>query len=103
MAKKRILFISHAATRTGAPMMLLHLLRWLAENSDFECDLLLLRGGPLESEFYKVTRPVAGRRFAMLAAESAALQNLLPHLHPRLKGIARFAPLLRGGQSVARR
>jgi hypothetical protein len=49
---KRILFIGHDATRSGAPFVLLHLLRWLRKNApDLEFELLLLSGGELEREF----------------------------------------------------
>src|SRR5262245_56080071 len=31
---KRVLFISHEASRTGAPIVLLHFLRWFKRNTD---------------------------------------------------------------------
>jgi glycosyltransferase involved in cell wall biosynthesis len=52
----KILFVSHEATRTGAPMFLLHFLRWLRRETDQEFELLLNHGGPLEPEFAKVAR-----------------------------------------------
>ncbi|HMJ08251.1 MAG TPA: hypothetical protein VK468_04555, partial [Pyrinomonadaceae bacterium] len=53
---KRVLFIGHEAGRSGAPIVLLHLLRWLKANSpEIETDLLLLTGGELEDEYEKVT------------------------------------------------
>ena len=52
---KRILFIGHDARRTGAPIVLLHLLRWLRERyPDAEFDVLLLRGGEFESDYRRV-------------------------------------------------
>lgn len=51
---KRILFIGHEASRSGAPMILLHFLEWLKENdSPFEADLLLLQGGGDLTEEYR--------------------------------------------------
>ena len=48
----RILIIGHEAGRTGAPIVLLHLLKWLRNHEpDLEMDILLLRGGELVSEF----------------------------------------------------
>ena len=47
----KILFISHDAHRTGAPIVFLHLLNWLKKNSDIEIHILLKSGGPLESDF----------------------------------------------------
>ncbi len=48
---KRILLIGHEATRTGAPVVLLHLIRWLRENTDLDIQLLLLSGGELVSAY----------------------------------------------------
>lgn len=53
MSKKRILFISHEASRTGAPLVLLWLLNWL-KTAGIEFDVLLLRTGVLEPEFHKL-------------------------------------------------
>ena len=51
---KRILFIGHEATRSGAPFVLLHLINWLkAHCSQHEIDILLLRGGDLENAYRK--------------------------------------------------
>jgi glycosyltransferase involved in cell wall biosynthesis len=47
----KILFISHDATRTGAPIVFLHQLKWLRENTNIEMCFLLLDGGPLISNF----------------------------------------------------
>lgn len=53
---KKILFIGHEASRTGAPIVLLHLLRWIKENSSgLEADLLLLRDGELKAQYSKVS------------------------------------------------
>lgn len=49
-----ILFVSHEGTRTGAPMMLLHFLRWLRDNSTIDPQVALIRGGPLAPEFAEV-------------------------------------------------
>lgn len=49
--RTRILFVSHEASRTGAPMMLLHFLRWVREHAAVEPQIAVLRGGPLVEEF----------------------------------------------------
>lgn len=51
MTSAPILFASHEGTRTGAPMMLLHFLRWARDNADIRPEIVLLRGGPLATEF----------------------------------------------------
>ena len=49
-----ILFISHYAGRTGAPIALLHLVRWLRDNTELRFDILLRRGGELFDDFNDV-------------------------------------------------
>jgi hypothetical protein len=71
-------------------MFLLHLLRWLRANTTQEFDLLLGRGGPLESEFAKVaeihapktvaTRPEFFRRFGLIYSNTCCNGNLLETL-----------------------
>lgn len=46
--------MSHEATRTGAPIVLLRLLQWLRAHDDVDIEVLLLKGGPLEAEFAEV-------------------------------------------------
>ena len=52
--RNKILFIGHRADRTGAPILLLHLMRWLRENTELRFELLLVKGGALEAEFRKL-------------------------------------------------
>ena len=47
----RVLFVSHEASRTGAPIMLWHFLRWLRDNTDLDFETLLLNHGPLVEDF----------------------------------------------------
>ena len=49
-----VLFVSHEGTFTGAPMVLLHLLRWLRDNSRVEPTVAILRDGPLTEQFAEV-------------------------------------------------
>lgn len=59
-----VLFVGHEATRTGAPLMLLHFLRWLRAETDLSFEIVLLDGGPLVAEFREVapTRVLADLR-----------------------------------------
>src|SRR5258708_36960703 len=54
--RPRVLFVSHDASRTGSPMVLLTLQRWLRANLDIDIRTLLLEGGPLEAEFEALGR-----------------------------------------------
>ena len=47
----KILFISHDATRTGAPILILNLVKLLLTFNEFEINFLLKAGGVLENEF----------------------------------------------------
>ncbi len=49
-----VLFVSHEGTRTGAPIALLHLVRWLRDNSDVAPAIAILRDGPLATDFAEV-------------------------------------------------
>lgn len=86
---RRVLFMSHAAERTGPPIIMLHLARWLRANTDVDFELLFLQGGELEEEF-RTLAPVwildewEPPRSAAVA-ESVAWKV----------GLGRFAPRLR--------
>ena len=63
----RLLVVSHDASRTGAPLVLLTFLRWVRANTDAEVQLVLWRGGPLVEDFRAVAEvtvlhPPPGRR-----------------------------------------
>ena len=55
MPHARILFISHDASRTGAPIVLLNLLRWVKQHTSWETELLLGDGGELSDEFTRLS------------------------------------------------
>lgn len=48
---KKILFISHNATRSGAPIYLLGFIKWLNEHYKLESIILLKDGGELQKDF----------------------------------------------------
>lgn len=54
-----MLFVSHNASRSGAPLLLLAFQRWLREHTDVEVSTLLLDGGPIAGDFAGVG-PVLG-------------------------------------------
>ena len=47
----RVLFVCHEGQRTGAPLLLLWLLRWLTSHTTLEPVVALMRDGPLQQEF----------------------------------------------------
>jgi LmbE family N-acetylglucosaminyl deacetylase/glycosyltransferase involved in cell wall biosynthesis/GT2 family glycosyltransferase len=52
--RPEILFVSHEAGRTGAPVFLLNLIRYVTKAFDVSATILLLRGGDLEPEFQAI-------------------------------------------------
>lgn len=48
---KRVLFVCHDASRTGAPLMLFWLVRWLLQHQAVEAHGAILRDGPLREDF----------------------------------------------------
>jgi len=54
--RPRVLFVVHDASRSGAPILLLRLLRWLVAQDAVEVHTLLLMGGPLTADFQKVSK-----------------------------------------------
>lgn len=62
--KSNILFISHDASRTGAPLLLLHFLRALKQKpTNFNIDIILGFDGPLTSDFEEVGNTFIYKRF----------------------------------------
>jgi glycosyltransferase involved in cell wall biosynthesis len=61
------LFVCHEGQRTGAPLLLLWLIRWLVANTSIRPVVALMREGPLQEEFsavcptYTFARPVQER------------------------------------------
>ncbi len=51
---KKLLFISHDSSRTGAPMLLLNFIKWIANNQKgVKITILLVKNGDLKQEFQK--------------------------------------------------
>lgn len=50
----KVCFISHNATRTGAPLVLFHLVKWLQQNTTISCHVLFLEAGEMVSVFEQV-------------------------------------------------
>ncbi len=94
----KILFVSHAASRSGAPLVLLELLRFLKRDPAHSLQFLSARPGPLELEFARVatplSRPAPFRRATLLAGAERRLNELdwprKNQLAAILRGLKRF-------------
>ena len=51
--KKKILFISHLANLSGAPIALCEIIRILKSSCHIDCDILIMSDGELKDEFSK--------------------------------------------------
>ena len=54
MARKRILFISHHGTLSGAPISLLTLMKYFKANRDWDFHMVMRKDGPLRAEYERV-------------------------------------------------
>lgn len=74
-----ILFITHTAQRTGAPIGLLAFMRWVKENTDYRIHTIIKSTGPLEPEFCKLGPCVTLKpNFYRCTRIGRALAKLLP-------------------------
>jgi glycosyltransferase involved in cell wall biosynthesis len=90
--KKCILFVSHAATRNGATILLLRLLRWLKDHTDYRLDILVNGSGELIGEFQSIGRTTIWRN-------TDRVFGLLPPGHFRSKCESQLLKLLMLGRS----
>jgi len=92
---RKILFVGHAADYTGAPIMLLHFLKWFKIHSDIPFEILLKREGALTGQI-EALAPVTVLSYGvpgLLGRRARALgfNRLLDRIErPRIK--ARFDP-----------
>jgi glycosyltransferase involved in cell wall biosynthesis len=87
---KRILFISHDANLTGAPILLLHLLGLLKNH--YGVDIILKRGGALENEFRTIA-PVLVLKSSSYSKQKSFFCKLcdrLSYLFQQLKSLPLF-------------
>ena len=79
--KKKILFIGHSAGLTGAPIVLLNLLKWLKEHSKINFEVLLRTGGELQTAYKKL----APTRLYEPSLNNRVLSRLYRRLNQNLK------------------
>jgi glycosyltransferase involved in cell wall biosynthesis len=81
----RLLFVSHSATRNGATILLLHLLRWLRANTNFEIEVLVNGTGELVDEFRAIGKTIVWRNpaFFLEALPRQAKSTWKPRVEAR--------------------
>ena len=80
---KTILFVGHSAGYTGAPIVLLRLVTWIKQNTDFETRILLKDNGPLKASYEKISPVIIYHQESSMAF--SAQRVLLKKLIGRLK------------------
>lgn len=98
MTLRRLLAVSHEATITGAPMNLLHLLRWARDHTDIETHTLIVRDGPMVGRFEEVGEVTVLDRSSISSAlglAEAGLNRLGSTRAWRPLALARMAPQVR--------
>ena len=86
---QKLLVLGHDASRTGAPIFLLHLVRWLQRHGGMELEIVLRHDGPLLAEFQAVapTRLLAYNRVELVVhlekPRTKARAEHHPHIHSR--------------------
>lgn len=75
-----VLFVSHDARQTGAPAVLLHVLRWIRAKNALPFEVVLAADGPLRSDFETLGTVHSGYP--------------RPRRPPRVPGVRRFSRLL---------
>jgi len=116
-SERRVLFVSHDATRTGAPVLLLHFLRWLRTNTSIDFEIVLRRSGDLSAEFAelapvwhaeatfgRLTRTTMGvaRRLGVRASpDDAHIGRMVRQMTPRRFGVV-YSNTFTNGAFVSR-
>lgn len=85
---RRVLFVCHEGTLTGAPMNLLHLVGWVAEHTAVEPVVLMLSDGALTHRFEQICEVRVVDHHALTSGIGLA------HRGMRRLGSRRIAPLL---------
>jgi len=93
--EKSILFLSNDASRGGAIILLLNLLRFIKENTNIPFLLILNRGGDLESEFRKICKVFVcdfnePTRIKLRQKISFYIRKILHFDHPQFSSITNY-------------
>lgn len=78
--KPAILFISHDAGRTGAPMLLLNFLKWFKANTSYYFEVLLKKDGELRAEFEALAPTMIWYQGASPDKRAAHMKRVKSHL-----------------------
>ena len=114
--ERRVLFVSHEASRTGAPILLLRFLRWLRVNTNVDFEVVFRFGGELLGEFASLSpiwhaEPYEGRlaraqrrvarHLGLSSADDVAMRRMVGEISKRSFGLI-YSNTLTNGRLVSR-
>ena len=82
--RKKILFISHESSLTGAPVLLINLLKLIKQKELYDFEILLYRGGTLEKDF-KELAPTSTLKGCNYATTKNMASRFINYIGYRLK------------------
>ncbi len=91
---RHVLFISHDASRTGAPVLLLHFLHWFKKNTSCPFLIVLRQDGALREEFEKLAPVIIYK--PQVKFKATPFNKIKSHLLHRFKRIQNFQSELAG-------
>ena len=86
-APPTVVFVGHDASRTGAPIVLLHLLRWLKAHTSLAFEIVLLEGGALAPEFAALAPTITLNEVSVGRSRWVRRIGRIPGFGPCLKGV----------------
>ena len=93
--------ISHSGARAGAPMVMLHLLRWLERETDLDVRTILLHGGAMQEEFEDLGARVLGGAGSRLWMIQRGLTNLGLQRPAAALAMSRLGPTMWANRSAS--
>jgi glycosyltransferase involved in cell wall biosynthesis len=82
-----IVFLVPDASRTGAPIQLLHLLRWVKSHTDLPFRVVLFQDGPLATDFFALAPTMTLTEVGVGRSNLVRKIGKIPFAGPMLKGI----------------
>jgi glycosyltransferase involved in cell wall biosynthesis len=85
----KILFISHQASKTGAPIALLSFVKWLSKSQNHKLRFFIVKGGDLNGDFKKYGKTFVLEKkwrgkFEMIML---GFDDLFPHIRQHINGL----------------
>ncbi len=86
-----VLFICHESSRTGAPVVLLNLLKWIRGNKDISTWIIINKGGELDHDFERLA-PTLILKPARSETLPRKITRKFKGKHPEFRKIRKFVP-----------